>query len=76
MLYRLSKAEITDEDLKVLDTYADQETVSEYARAAMAWAIKNGIVNGVGKNKLEPRGLATRAQAAKVVYLFAELTKG
>ena len=75
MLYRLSKDEISDEDLKVLDTYADQESVSEYARVPMAWAIKNGIVNGVGKNKLNPQGLATRAQAAKVVYLFAELIK-
>ena len=75
MLYRLSKDEISDEDLKVLDTYADQESVSEYARAPMAWAIKNGIVNGVGKDKLNPQGLATRAQAAKVIYLFAELIK-
>ena len=73
MLYRLSKAEMTDEDLKVLDTYEDRDAISGYAEAPMAWAIKNGLVNGVGKNRLAPEGLATRAQAAKVVSLFAEL---
>ncbi|MBR6825823.1 MAG: S-layer homology domain-containing protein, partial [Oscillospiraceae bacterium] len=40
---------------------------------AMVWAINNGLINGVGKNRLAPQGLATRAQAAKVVSLFAEL---
>ena len=73
MLYRLAKAEMTDEDLKVLDTFEDKDALSGYAVEPMAWAIKNGLVNGVGKNRLAPQGLATRAQAAKVVSLFAEL---
>ncbi len=49
-----------------LDTFTDADKVSEYARPAMSWAIGSGIVSGVGGNMLNPRGTATRAEAAKL----------
>ena len=41
----------------------------------MAWAIANGIIKGVGNNRLDPLGNATRAQLATMLMRFDELTK-
>ena len=41
--------------------------MSAYAREAMAWAIGNGIVEGVDAATLAPKGTATRAQLATLL---------
>lgn len=53
-----------------LSGYADSAEISDWAREAMSWAVKNGIVNGVGSNKLSPQGTATRAQLAAIMQRF------
>ncbi len=50
-----------------LDAYRDAAEVSSWARAAMAWAIENGVITGVGGATLDPRGTATRAQCAAIL---------
>ena len=53
-------------DLSVLDQFADAESVSGWAKEAMAWAVENGYVNGVSDTALAPAETATRAQIAVI----------
>lgn len=47
--------------------FSDAGKVSGYAWKALCWANENGIVNGQGNGILDPRGKATRAQAAQML---------
>lgn len=49
-------------------TFDDGEDISDYAKDAVSALCNLGAINGVGDNKFEPMGTATRAQAAKVIY--------
>ena len=51
-----------------LTAFSDAAKVSNYAKEAFAWAIGEGIING-SNGKLNPQGLATRAQFAKIIWL-------
>ncbi len=53
-----------------LSSFADGTTVSSYAIDAMKWACSEGIVSGMGNNKLEPKGTASRAQFAKMITVL------
>lgn len=48
--------------------FADDKEISDYAKDAMYAAKNLAIINGVGDNMCSPRGTATRAMAAKVIY--------
>lgn len=67
MLYnalKMKNAEITAKEL----TFEDETEISEYAKEAVKALYGMGAVNGVSETAFEPKGNATRAQAAKVVY--------
>ena len=51
-------------------SFADAASISPYARAAVAWAVENGIVNGMPGNTFQPKGSATRAQLAAILHRF------
>jgi hypothetical protein len=55
-----------------LSAYTDADSVSDYARAAMAWANGNGLINGTTTTTLTPAGSATRAQVAAILMRFCE----
>ena len=38
----------------------------------MGWANANGLITGVTTRTLEPRGTATRAQAAAIIQRFCQ----
>ncbi|MBR4890380.1 MAG: S-layer homology domain-containing protein [Clostridia bacterium] len=48
--------------------FADKSKISSYAQEAVGALTNLGIVNGMGNNTFEPKGIVTRAQAAKVIY--------
>lgn len=52
--------------------FDDSSSISGYAREAMDWAVENGIINGVSVDRLDPGGLATRAQVAQMLKNFVE----
>ena len=54
----------------VLTAYTDSASISSYAQQAMAWALSNGIIGGMGNGVLNPNGNATRAQIAQVLMNF------
>ena len=37
---------------------------------AMRWAVKAGVINGMGDDTLNPQGTITRAQAAQMLMQF------
>lgn len=54
----------------VLGPFPDEDSVSEYARDAMAWAVYREFLIGTkeqGRVYLDPQGIATRAQAATIL---------
>ena len=55
----------------VLSGFADADAVSDYARAALAWAVENGILYGRNDHRIDPRGTATRAECAALLWRFA-----
>ena len=55
-----------------LDHFSDHGKISGYARTAMAWANEKGVINGTGDGRLDPSGLASRAQVAQMLKNFLE----
>ena len=51
-------------------SFADTESVSDWALDAMNWAVSSGIINGTDGNRLDPQGTATRAQAATMLCRY------
>ena len=54
-----------------LDGFSDANSVADYAKTAMAWAVKNGIIGG-NNGKLMPSGNATRGQVAAIAMRYAQ----
>ena len=62
--YNLEPAEGTNgfSDVKNGQWYTD----------AIAWATRNGVVNGVGNNRFDPEGNVTREQLATILYRYTK----
>lgn len=76
ILYRYAvstgaQAELTSAN-GAADGFADSARISIYAKTAVDWAVENGLINGKGNNKLDPRGTATRAELAAILMRFNE----
>lgn len=54
--------------------FTDADQVSAWAYEAMCWATMNNIVEGIGNQVLDPKGKATRAQAAAIFMRYCEMT--
>lgn len=52
--------------------YKDSGKVSYWALEAMIWSVEKGLIVGMGNNKLEPQGTATRAQVATILMRYVE----
>ncbi len=50
------------------DGFADADKIHDWAKEGVDWAVHNGMLSGMGENMLDPRGTATRAQAAQIFY--------
>ena len=53
----------------VLD-FPDADAAGDYAREALLWAVEKGILSGYGDGRLDPKGTATRVQAAQMLRNF------
>lgn len=77
MLYRYAQATGNDTTVKPSSRkFADAGMVSAYAKTAISWAVGHGILQGDTRNRLNPQGLATRAEAAQMFYNARKLLKG
>lgn len=72
----LWRAAGSPETSKSLSGYADASSVSDWAVEALAWAVDNGIISGMGGNSLAPQTTATRAQVAVMLMQFVDYMEG
>ena len=73
ILYRYAKCRsLTVSGNGSLSAFSDGTAVSAWAREAMSWANAQGFITGTGNGRLDPKGQATRAQAAAILQRFAE----
>lgn len=76
MLYRYAVfAGHADDTIQPLVGYTDADAISSWAADAMAWAVDNGYITGKTNNRLDPQGLATRAEAATILARYLEANK-
>ncbi len=71
MLYRFCGSQEVTEDH--LSAFGDAAEISGYARAAMNWAVANGILIGTDGGTLDPKDGATRAQIATILMRLCAL---
>lgn len=73
ILYRYAKQKGCDLTASgSLEGFADAAQVSGYAAEAMAWAVGQGVITGKDGNRLDPKGSASRAEAATILMRFVE----
>ena len=53
-----------------VSAYADGSDTSAWATQAMAWAVEQELISGMGNGSLAPQGSATRVQVAAILYHF------
>ena len=71
MLYRLSKWRGDDVSHSVdLSGFADENTVSDWARLGVKWAVATGLIEGTDTGKLNPQFGITRAEAATMLMRY------
>lgn len=74
MMYRF--AEFLEMDTDVSDDplaeFADADDVQGWAEDAKVWAVYSGLITGTNRG-LEPRGTASRAQAATILMRFVPM---
>lgn len=72
MMYRYAVPGGEDNSDVDLGAYTDGDSVSDFAKEAMQWAIANEIIQGSDGN-LNPQNCMNRAEAATVMMRFMEL---
>ena len=77
MLWRFAKQQgfDTTQGGMAIREYNDYDSLSEYAREAMAWAVNTEILKG-SNNRLLPDAACTRAQLVTLLYRLASQTTG
>ena len=72
MLYRYANRVLPTKTSAPLSGFGDAASVSGYAVAPLQWAVGVGVINGMD-GMLNPQGLTTRAQIARVLQQFCEI---
>jgi hypothetical protein len=65
-IVQLEKVKTAASSIELLSSFSDESTISDWARQAIASAVKQGIAQGVD-NKLAPSENITRAQTAAMI---------
>ena len=72
ILYRYAEyMNLSTKGASNLTKFDDYYQIGTWAREAMAWANYHGLIEGVGYSRIDPKGLATRAQVAAILHRFA-----
>ena len=67
MLWRYAES---PKPVKTTLDFTDANKVSNFAKEALLWANENGIISGKGNGILDPKGNATRAEAAQMLMNY------
>ena len=58
------------------ESFKDDSDAADYAKDAISILAGAGVINGTGDSNFTPKGIVTRAQAAKIVYELLALMGG
>ena len=72
MLWRMVASPMSQDEL----SFADSAKISAYAKAAVAWAVRTGIVKGYPDNTFRPGSKISRAEMATMTYRFITSIEG
>ena len=70
VLYQFAKAPAVPKENLAFD---DADLISDWAKDAVLWATKTGLLSGRDNNLLDPTGQATRAEVAAILMRFIHL---
>jgi hypothetical protein len=76
MLYRYAK--YTGGDMSAssnITKFNDYTEISDWAEAALSWAVGHKLINGMGDGNIAPRSTATRAMTAQILLNYSALKK-
>jgi len=71
MIVKAAKLETVNEEA----TFADSADISDWAKSAVATAVKNGLMKGYPDGTFQPQGSAKRAEAVTVIVNALNLNK-
>lgn len=57
----------------MMEDYTDAQSIAEYARGPMQWALDNGIIKGYGDRTMRPNATATRAEVCAMLVRYNEV---
>ena len=57
-------------EVEIGASFADENDIASWAASAVDWAQESGYVSGVGGNRFDPDGTATRAQVAVILMRY------
>jgi len=74
MLYRTLRAAKSEYDFSISEEhyFSDEERISLWAHDAVKYLFASGVITGIGKNKFNPEGSATREEAIILVKRMYE----
>lgn len=75
ILYRFAQYKRFQTPGGSISGFTDAKDVHDYALFPMRWAVGTGIIQGTSNTTLNPRGTATRAQGAVMLYRFINYYK-
>ncbi len=58
-----------------IQNYTDASSVPSWSKTPIEWAIGNRVLGGKDKGRLDPRGMATRAEVSAMLTRYMRLTK-
>ena len=67
MIARALDSKGIEMDTEITEEFADTDAIEDYAKDAIYGLQNLGIINGKDNNNFDPRGIATRAEAAKIM---------
>lgn len=77
MAYRgLQKMGVQLKYVRSAPNFKDAGSIASYAKEAVTALYRAGIINGMGDDTFQPKGTATRAQAAQVIYGLYQQVQG
>lgn len=68
ILYRMEGMPAVSNVNGTLAKFSDQARISSFARDAVAWAVQQGIINGMSNGTISSTTTASRAQIAAIMY--------
>lgn len=73
MLWRYAGSPDAEDAEAALQNFSDADQIHSWAKTAAAWAVEKGIINGMDKQTIDPRGTSTRAQVAAIAQRYCAL---